>query len=765
MPPPEETIAEKNSSSEYLHHSLNTSSDIGEPNKDNVLETTESTTSLDTNDGFKFTQDDVKAILIDDDEYMPVMTLRMWVMAICLGAVIAGVDAFFSMRFPTIHISIVVIQVISWPIGQFWYWVVPQWTVPLPFGWSFNLNPGPFNYKEHTCIFVFCNVVISAGLVNNVVIEDVKYFKKDIGIGRQILFNLACYIHSVGLVGVFRDLMITPAERVWPGVLSNIALFKAIYSTDNPVVHGWKMHRWAFFVIVFLCSFVYYWFPDLIFPFFSNIGAWISWIKPDSAPLSQVFGVKSGLGLFPLTLDWTQITSINNPLTTPFFAVASMFASFVFWIWIVMPGLYYQNHWNTAHMPIMSNSVFDMSGKQYNFSRVVDNDWTLDKDKFDAYSPAFMPVAFLISLALGIAVFAALVVHTALKFRSEIWDPWVNRDKHEDIFNKALKQYKVFPRWYYIILLVIALALGFAFSEGWEDSPIDAGGYFVSVLIGTVMFVPLSLLEARANTIVSLQSFFEIVSANWYKGNSYNLLYFYSFGFSIIQHGMHMAQGAKMAHYMRVPPKHIMVVLVFAGIWASMVNPAVTGYLLYNFNDICTPKAKNNMVCRKQKTAFNTQQMWGLFGSEIFAPGGRYAWVLWFFLVGALVPIAHFAWCKYRPKTWVKRFDPILFFGGAAMIPGVTGYNFSCWFVTAAVFNYFIHRKYTDWWRKYNFVSSIALDAGVAIAAILIYFCVVYTGASENYKWWATEVAKKGCDAKGCPHLAKKIPKPKGYTY
>lgn len=728
-----------------------------------VLEAVQSKNSLSTDDGFKFNQGDVMAILMDGDDDMPAATLRMWVLAFGFGAFIAGVDSFFNMRFPTIGITVIVIQVLTWPLGKIWHWIIPDWRIPLPFGRGIRLNPGPFNYREHTCIFIFCNVVVSAGLVNNLVIEDFKFFKKNTGIGRQILFNLSCYIHSFALVGLFRGVMIKPADRVWPGVLSNIALFKSIYSKDNPIVHGWKIPRYAFFLIVFLCSFVYYWFPDLILPFFSTIGAWISWIRPDSAALSQVFGVKTGLGLFPLTLDWTQITSINNPLTTPFFAVASMFVSFVFWIWIVMPGLYYQNHWHTAHMPIMSNSIYDYHGKAYNYSKVVDHNWQLVPEKLEAYSPAFMPIAFLMSLALGIAVFAALVVHFCLQFYDEIYLPWKNRTSEDDIFNQAVKKYKEFPWWYYLLPLAIGLGLGFAFAEGWDDSPIDAGGYFVSVLIGSCIFVPLSLLEARANTTVSIQSFFEIVSANWYKGNAYTVLYFYSFGFSMVQHGMHMAQGAKMGHYMRVPPKIVMTVLFVAGIWASLVSPSVTGFILNHIHGVCTPNAKNNMVCRKQKTAFNTQVMWGLFGNKLFAPGGRYGWVLWFFLVGALVPIAHFAFCKWKPKSWVRRIDPVLFFAGAANIPGVTGYNFSCWFTTAAIFNYFIHKRYTSWWRKYNLVGSIGLDCGVAIAAILIYFCVVYTGGSKNYLWWGTEVSKKGCDAKGCPFKPGPLPHLKGY--
>ena len=58
-------------------------------------------------------------------------------------------------------------------------------------------------------------------------------------------------------------------------------------------------------------------------PFLSTIGACISWCNPSSGVLSQVFGVQTGLGLFPLTFDWSQITSLSNSLTTPFLAVCS----------------------------------------------------------------------------------------------------------------------------------------------------------------------------------------------------------------------------------------------------------------------------------------------------------------------------------------------------------------------------------------------------------------------------------------------------------
>ena len=52
--------------------------------------------------------------------------------------------------------------------------------------------------------------------------------------------------------------------------------------------------------------------------------------------------------------------------------------------------------------------------------------------------------------------------------------------------------------------------------------------------------------------------------------------------------------------------------------------------------------------------------------------------------------------------------------------------------VVAGIFNFYIHRRFVEWWRKYNLVMAIGLDCGLAIAAIIIYFCVVYTGASEK---------------------------------
>lgn len=55
-------------------------------------------------------------------------------------------------------------------------------------------------------------------------------------------------------------------------------------------------------MLTFIAGFVWYWLPDLIFPALSYF-TWICWIAPNNVVVNQVFGMKSGIGLLPFTLD------------------------------------------------------------------------------------------------------------------------------------------------------------------------------------------------------------------------------------------------------------------------------------------------------------------------------------------------------------------------------------------------------------------------------------------------------------------------------
>jgi hypothetical protein len=61
--------------------------------------------------------------------------------------------------------------------------VLPLYTIRAPKwlgGWSFDLNPGPFNIKEHTCIVVMSNVSFGPVTGLHVSAAAQKFYGKDI---------------------------------------------------------------------------------------------------------------------------------------------------------------------------------------------------------------------------------------------------------------------------------------------------------------------------------------------------------------------------------------------------------------------------------------------------------------------------------------------------------------------------------------------------------------------------------------------------------
>lgn len=721
------------------------------------------TTSLAASE-IEFNDEDInEVVVINDDFNMPANTLRMWVLCFVLGSVLGGVDAFFTLRFPTISIGGIVAQLIAFPLGNLWHMVVPDWHIGRG-KYRVALNPGPFNIKEHSLVFIFANSLTSTKLVNTVITEQIKFFNINIGVGRAILFNIASFLMSWCWCGLALPILVHNPDVIWPGMLSSCALMKTLHSRENPYVPNWKISRLAYFAIIFAFSFVWYFFSDFIFPFIADLGGFITWIVPNNAVVGQVFGILNGLAVLPISIDWSTISTISNPLTVPYVYGLTVFISFAFWVWTVIPGLYYRNHWQVAHFPILTNSIYNTNGTAYQPAKVVDDSYKLDLAKYKKYSPVMLPIGFLMSTALSLAAFASMTVSIIANFKHQVIGPL--RGYKVDIHYELILKYRRIPGIFYFGAGIIGLALGILFVEGWHrETQLDVGGFFVAIILGGILYIPLCLVEAQSTIVVSLQSFFNMVGAFWFRGKPLAVMYFMIFGFGTLQHAEHMAQGAKLAHYLKTPPVITMVVLLAAGIWASLLNAGCTVWLLNHISDVCSLDARNNMICKSQKTSFNQHLVWGLFGEHIFAKGGRYSFVLWFFLIGAFVAILCIALKRVFPNSkFVNLLNPTLLVSGAGQIPTSTGLQYGTWFATIFCFNYLIHKYKNAWWRKYNLVTAVGLDCGVAIAGIIVFFCITYTGAASHYSWWATNVTGTGCDANACPFKsAKSIKNPGGW--
>lgn len=197
---------------------------------------------------------------------------------------------------------------------------------------------------------------------------------------------------------------------IWPKNLAQIALNKALHHQDGREdhVHGWKISRFKFFLVCFGGMFFYYWFPGYIFTALSYFN-WITWIAPTSVTLAIITGSQCGMGLNPwTTFDWNIVSYCADPIIFPFFAVANQAAGiFIFSFFIVVP-IFYSNVWNTAYFNINSSHTFDNTGALYNVSRILNADYTLNVEDYEAYSQPYLSASYAVVYMAFFATYLAV---------------------------------------------------------------------------------------------------------------------------------------------------------------------------------------------------------------------------------------------------------------------------------------------------------------------------------------------------------------------
>lgn len=65
-----------------------------------------------------------------------------------------------------------------------------------------------------------------------------------------------------------------------------------------------------------------------------------------------------------------------------------------------------------------------------------------------------------------------------------------------------------------------------------------------------------------------------------------------------------------------------------------------------------------------------------------------------------------------------------------------------------------LKRRRPDLWQRYNFVASAAMDMSLAVALIVGFFALIYTGALDKYGLeFGSWLYRDTCDWTGCARL------------
>ncbi|KAL6925614.1 hypothetical protein ACO0SA_000215 [Hanseniaspora valbyensis] len=701
-----------------------------------------------------------------DDPTIPIETFRAYFFALIWMIFSAGFNELFSHRMVTISISTSVIQMFLYPMGTAWAKWVPSWGFNVR-GKRFALNiDTPWTDKEQ----MFCTLIISISMSTfytsyNILTQKI-YYSDNVSFNYQFWLSLCVQFMGFGFAGILRRFVVYPAKAVWPTSLSTIALNKALLTPEDPSLKG--LTRYQTFFIGFFFMLIYTWFPSFIFEALSTFN-WMTWIAPSNWNLATITGGVSGLGVNPIaSFDWAIIGS--SSLLIPWFSQATQYAGSFLAILIVI-ACYFTNYQDTSYLPIYSNSLFTNTAEKFKVTKILTSDYKFDEASYQKYSPPFYSAGNLVCYGSFIATYPFLITyylimdHTMFyaafkEYITVLWSlrkkqAWVSLwneearalDEFHDPHSRAMSRYKEVPDWWYLLVLIVVIIIAIITIEKFHTNT-PVWSLFMSIGFNFVFLIPLSILQATTGVSLGLNLLIEMIMGYALPGNPMALMIIKAFGYNIDGQADSYVSNLKLSHYCKIAPQAMFrgqMVMAFLQIF---INLGVINWCVDNMKGFCTAEAKGKFTCPDIQTYYNASVMWGGLGpKKIFNdvyPILKWCWLIGF-LLGALFGLAKKFGGKYFP-VW---FNPVIFLVGMLIGPPYGLMYYTPALIMSFFSQWYCKRYHLKLWERYNYVIAAALDAGLVLSQIIIFFSVQYN--PKEIDWWGNNVPYLGQDAEGIP--------------
>lgn len=630
-----------------------------------------------------------------DDPTLPVLTFRTWVLGLTSCALLAFLNQFFSYRENPLSITSVSAQIAVVPLGHFMAATLPIRKYRFPgTKWHFSLNPGPFNMKEHVLITIFASAGSSGAYAVGIVNIMKAFYKRTINPLAAWLLIITTQMLGFGWAGIFRKLLVESAYMWWPLNLVQVSLFRALHEKEKRPKGG--LTRMQFFVMVLICSFSYYIIPNFLFGFISTVSI-LCLIRKNSVTVQQIGSGINGLGIGSFGLDWATVASfLRSPLATPWFAIANVLVGFVLVVYILTPIVYWLNVYDAKSFPIISSHVFLKSGHHYNTSLLLTNKFTFDEVAYSQHGQLHLSIFFAFTYGVGFASLAATVSHVILFHGKDIWHQTQEAltDTKMDVHTRLMKQnYKSVPQYWFIITLVLMIALAITACEGFgRQLQLPYWGVLFACALAFTFTLPIGIIQATTNQLVGTMV-------------------------------------------------------------SSTVSFGTAWWLLGSVKNMCDSSVVGNVwTCPGDTVFFNASIIWGVVGPKrVFGKLGLYEKQNWFFLFGAFAPAVVWILTKKFPNVkFLKYINMPILIGATGSMPPTRAIDFIMWGTVGFIFNHIIFNRHKKWWSRHNYILSAALDAGVAFLGVLCYFCLQMKGIG-NVDWWGGPAGSDHCDIATCP--------------
>ncbi|XP_058766051.1 oligopeptide transporter 4-like isoform X1 [Vicia villosa] len=392
-------------------------------------------------------------------------------------------------------------------------------------------------------------------------------------------------------------------------------------------------------------------------------------------------------------------------------------------------------------------------GQQYNISAIVNDKFQIDLAKYRKQGRIHLSVFFSLTYGFGFATIASTIAHVVCFHGREIMERYrASKEGKEDIHTRLMKNYKDIPSWWFYLLLGVTLVVSLLICIFLNhEIRMPWWGLLFASALAFMFTLPISIITATTNQTPGLNIIAEYIFGIIYPGRPIANVCFKTYGYISMAQAVSFLSDFKLGDYMKIPPRSMFLVQFIGTMLAGTINICVAWWLLESVKNICHVDLPEGSpwTCPSDRVFFDASVIWGLVGPKrIFGTLGEYSALNWFFLGGAIGPILVWLLHKAFPQqSWIPLINLPVLLGATGMMPPATALNYNAWIIVGTIFNFFIFRYRKQWWQRYNYVLSAALDAGVAFMAVLLYFALGLENVSLN--WWGT--AGEHCPLATCP--------------
>lgn len=394
-----------------------------------------------------------RAVPETDDPTLPAFTIRVALIGSFFAIIGAGISQLFFYKSNSPSFSSYFVILISLPIGRWMARTFPRQSMHIPFTRiSFDLNPGPFNMKEHLLIAVLSSCAAVSAYAADIINIGELFFDVHLGLLSSITLLLTTQTLGFSFAGLVHDLLVKPVAMIFPSTLVTTTMFTTLHDQTSIDMRP----RLRFFTMAFIGIFAYQFLPNLFAPTLSSM-ALLCFLNPGNSAFKTLSSGYKGFGLPNISLDWNAIGT-SGPLYQPWWAALNFYGGLAAAMYVVMPMLYAMDFWDAQSFPSpIDAGMYEQSHAKFNVKSVLTPEHSLDQAQWAERKPLLLTPWFAISYGCSFAVLTSMITHVFLWHRKDIYKA-LRYPNHEDVHNRLMKAYHPVPKRWYMITFIVSLS-------------------------------------------------------------------------------------------------------------------------------------------------------------------------------------------------------------------------------------------------------------------------------------------------------------------